>query len=293
MIDFETILISIFCLADDFCKLGLKKRHRGAPKQLNDAELLTLLVAQQLLGIESETSFLRFQDRFFGHAFPVLDQSQFNRRGKAVMPRLEKFRKYLLKRLKINQCDLLAIDSCPVPDVHPQRVRQSPLFPELSYGHCASLKESYYGGKLHLVINAKGIPLRFDLTPASVADIKMLDELLEELGWTTVVADKGYIDKEKHMELKNKKNILMITPKRKNQKEKMPTIFKVLYDKTRKIIETVFNQLSNHMQLKKTLATTLEGLVSRILRKITAFTCGICLNAQFGRKRLAIKSLLA
>lgn len=293
MLDFETILISIFCLADNFCKIGVKKRYRGAPKQLIDAELLTLLMVQELLGIESETSFLRFEARFLGNAFPVLDQSQFNRRAKTVTPRLEKFRNYLLKRLNIDQCDLLTIDSCPVPLVHPQRVKSSPLFPELSFGHCASLKEIYYGGKLHLVVNAKGIPLKFDLTPASVADIKMLDELLEELGWTTVTADKGYIDKEKHQKLKQERNILMITPKRRNQKEKMPSIFKKLYDKTRKIIETVFNQLSNHMQLKRILAKTLRGLVSRIMRKITAFTCGIYLNVQFGRKRLAIKSLLA
>lgn len=295
MIDFETIVTQIYCMADDFYKqyIDNKGKRRGAPPKLSDAELLTLLIIQQLIGIESELSFLRFQRRFLSGWFAEIDQSQFNRRAKSIIPVMEKFLYYLYDNLNIDECNLMIIDSCPIRVVHPQRIKQSKSFPELSFGYCPSLKEKYYGAKLHLVINAQGVPIKFDLSSANIADIAMLDELLEDLGLTVVLGDKGYIDQERQNRLKEKQNIELVTPKRSNQKQQISAVALELYRKVRKIIEAVFNQLSDHMQLQRCKATSLPGLVSRVFRKLTAFSCGIFLNICLGRKRLAIKSLLA
>ena len=39
-------------------------------KRLSDSEVLTLTLLQQLRGVESERSFLRYAERFFSHLFP-------------------------------------------------------------------------------------------------------------------------------------------------------------------------------------------------------------------------------
>ena len=253
---------------------------------------MTLALFQSLLGIESERSFIRFMLRFFSGYFPLLDQSQYNRRMKDVRRKLELFRRKVLLKLD-PQTDLFVIDSMPVPVMNPVRWRFSGSFPELSVGHCASLKHRYYGGKLHLLITHSGIPIRFDFTPANVDDRSMLVELLEDCGFITVVGDKGYIDQQIKEDMKIKQNITLITPYRKNQKKKMPEAAKTPYLKTRKRVESIFNQFADHFKMKSCLARTVLGLTTRILQKITAFSLGMYLNKIFGRKRLAIKSLLA
>lgn len=291
--DSTTILIHIFCLVDEFCKsYACELPHKGAPYKLIDSEVITLVLFQALLGIESERSFLRFMTRFFPGWFQLVDQSQYNRRTKEVSLRLNQFRKYLIDKLDI-QTDLFVIDSMPIPLINPVRVYQSGSFPEMSFGHKASLKTDYYGGKLHVLITAHGVPMLFDLTAANIDDREMLDELLADTGFITVVGDKGYLDQERQKTLKEKQRITLITPYRKNQKQKLPECLKTLYRKTRKRIESLFNQLTDHFHFKDFLAKTLQGLTTRILQKITALTMGIYLNTILGRKRLAIKSLLA
>jgi hypothetical protein len=66
--DLDLLCISVYCTADDL----LPEPGRNARRKLTDAEVVTLCVAQVLMGIPSDRRFLRAARRQLGHLFPYL-----------------------------------------------------------------------------------------------------------------------------------------------------------------------------------------------------------------------------
>jgi hypothetical protein len=82
--DLDLLLIAVFCTADDL----LPDRQANARRSVTAAELVTLCVAQALLGIASDRRFLAVAARRLGHLFPRLPQQPgfFKRRARRVCP---------------------------------------------------------------------------------------------------------------------------------------------------------------------------------------------------------------
>ena len=251
-----------------------------------------MTAVKYLLGINSDRSLIRSFTSGInkGILSKIPDHSRFNRRTKELLPIMVKFQRFLTRKLHCHLKGSRIIDSTPIPVVRYSRSYRSVSFPEASYGYCAAKDEKYYGFKLHMLITTSGIPTNFDLTSARIHDLKIVEELTESYQELIIVGDKGYLNKEKQQELKNK-NKLLITPYRKNQKQKNNWFEKNLL-KGRRKIETVFSQLKEQMNLENTKAKSLLGLVSRIMGIILSFTLGIFINKLLGRKLLNIKSLL-
>jgi hypothetical protein len=75
--DLDLLCIAIFCAADDF----LPKPAENARRKLSDAEVVTLCVAQVLLGIPSDRRFLAAAAHRLSHLFPLLPtQDAFHKR---------------------------------------------------------------------------------------------------------------------------------------------------------------------------------------------------------------------
>src|SRR5256714_15152277 len=75
--DLDLLCISVYCTADDL----LPERPANARRRLSDAEIVTLCVAQVLMGIPSDRRFLRAARRQLGHLFPWLpSQDAFHKR---------------------------------------------------------------------------------------------------------------------------------------------------------------------------------------------------------------------
>src|SRR3954451_5506603 len=66
--DLDLLCISVYCTADDL----LPERPRNARRRLSDAEIVTLCVAQVLMGIPSDRRCLRAARVKLGHLFPQL-----------------------------------------------------------------------------------------------------------------------------------------------------------------------------------------------------------------------------
>ena len=66
--DLNTLLTALYVWIDDY--LG-PRRRAGRPPKLTDAELLTLAVAQALLGVRSEARWLRLIPSGCPRLFPV------------------------------------------------------------------------------------------------------------------------------------------------------------------------------------------------------------------------------
>jgi hypothetical protein len=72
--DLDLLLIAVFCTADDL----LPKRAENAKRMLTDAEVVTLCVAQAIMGVPSDERFLAIARKRLSHLFPVLPQRSGN-----------------------------------------------------------------------------------------------------------------------------------------------------------------------------------------------------------------------
>jgi hypothetical protein len=63
--DLDLLCISVYCTADDL----LPARPGNGRRSLTDAEIVTLCVAQVMMGITSDRRFLRAAKRQLGHLF--------------------------------------------------------------------------------------------------------------------------------------------------------------------------------------------------------------------------------
>lgn len=84
----DTLLTALYVKVDDELEA---ERWMGRPPQLSDAELVTLAVAQALLGFRSEARWLRYARKNLAVMFPYLpQQSGYNKRLKAALPLVKK-----------------------------------------------------------------------------------------------------------------------------------------------------------------------------------------------------------
>lgn len=80
--DLDLLLIAVFCAADDL----LPARAKNARRRITDAEVITLCVAQSVLGISSDRRFLRTARRRLAGLFPVLPTQDAFRSAAPVWP---------------------------------------------------------------------------------------------------------------------------------------------------------------------------------------------------------------
>src|SRR5881409_4488792 len=91
--DLDLLLISVYCTADDL----LPRRPGNARRRLTDAEIVTLCVAQVLMGIPSDRRFLRAARRQLGHLFPYLpSQDALHKRRARLADAIE----WLIRRVR-------------------------------------------------------------------------------------------------------------------------------------------------------------------------------------------------
>jgi hypothetical protein len=283
----------MFTYIDDFCKSNYQVKPGPTPK-LSDSEVITISLFCELLGKTSEHDQIRFAEQWLTNFFPdIIDRSRYSRRLKSLTGSINNVRKKVLNEIILETTDIHIIDSTPIPIISFQRACHTPLFPEASFGYCAARKMTYFGFKLHLVVDSQGIPIHFDLTPANIADSRMTEELLNiSSSGMTVLGDKGYLSKDTKHHLQIHQDTDLLTPTRKNQKQRESKSNRKILNGLRQIIEVVNGMLKSKFHLEKTYVKSLKGLVTKVLSKITALTFGIYINKLFHRKTLNIASLI-
>ena len=83
--ELDLLLTSVFCTADDL----LPKGPENARRSLTDAEVVTLCVAQSIMGVSSDARFTRIARKRLGHLFPALTKrSGFHKRRDRLIERV-------------------------------------------------------------------------------------------------------------------------------------------------------------------------------------------------------------
>jgi hypothetical protein len=123
----NTLLTALYVWIDDF--LG-PQRRAGRPPRLSPAELLTLAVAQVLLGVRSEARWLRLVPAALPGAFPYLPgQSGYNKRLRAALPLLKRVIRVLAADTDLWTDPVWLVDSTPVDAPAPGRPPSARTWP--------------------------------------------------------------------------------------------------------------------------------------------------------------------
>lgn len=188
---------------------------------------------------------------------PPLSVSRFNRRLHALRDWLYGIVTLLGEIFATGE--VFIIDSMPLPVCKRVRARRCKKVRGKAYcGYCAAKREKFFGWRLHLICTPDGMPVAFDMLPASEHDLTPIHELTVGLpAGAAVFGDKGYISAEDARTIFEATGVRLVSIQRKN----MPANtwaddFDLrLY---RKRIETVYSQMET-MGMQRLHARTNPG----------------------------------
>lgn len=249
-------------------------RRRGVVPKFSDLEVIALSLTAETMSIDSE-NYLFIQLAQYKSSFPnMISRRQFNDRRKFTGNLCETIRKRIADHVDGGE-DYFCIDSKPIEVCRTARGKRCQMGKKdyskaPSFGYCASQRTYYFGYKLHALCGLSGVIHAYDLTKASVHDINYLQDVKFEYHDCSIFGDRGYIGKEIQLDLFETANIKLECPYRLNQKDWKPQF--IPYAKARKRIETVFSQLADQFMIIRNYAKETEGLFTRIIGKISAFT---------------------
>jgi len=287
-ITISDLLTIIFVLVDDWYQVeGLKllKGKAGKKPEFKDSEVMTLMLAQDYIPYPSETQFVEFIRANYLELFPrLVDQSQFNRRARALRLLVEQLRRYWVIQKYCHLRSNYLLDTKPVPVLgYKRRKGRSDFAGSADYGHCASRKMDYFGYKLVAVSTLDGIPVVYDLVPANRDERLAAESVIDYLSSCDIFADKGFIGFEWQTSIFDQTNNLIWTPKRANQHVQNSKNLDRWLSKVRERVEGVFHEIQNTgRNLERLLAKTVLGLCTRVIVKMTSHLLRHILLTDFG-----------
>ena len=267
----DTLIVTVYVILDDLLRA---MEHRTDPRaQTSDSEVLTI-------GVIAACQFQNHHERALcilralGYLSGPLSVSRFNRRFHALAHRLSDGVDLLATLLTTGTVFIL--DSVPLPVCRRARAWRCRKVRGAAYcGYCAAKKETFFGWRLHLVVTPDGIPVSFDLLPASYHDLTPVHELMERLpSGATVYADKGYNSAADEAWIEGETGIRLIPRRRANMTPN--TLVETFgLQRYRGRVETVNSQLAA-WGAQRLHARTHEGWLCKILASLFAL---LCINA--------------
>jgi hypothetical protein len=202
----DLLLTVVYAIADDF----LPKRPGNARRKLTDAEIVTLCVAQAIMGIPSDRRFVAVARHRLGHLFLSLpSRDALHKRRLRLSDQTEALIAEFARQSPGFVDDLLLVDSTPVECARSRetvkRGGSSSLDDALSnaadYGYCASHSRYFWGFRLHALFAIDGTPRALALTSPKVDEklvcLQMVARCERQPGQALIlIGDKNFRGKE-------------------------------------------------------------------------------------------------
>lgn len=285
--DLDLLLTTVFCTADDL----LPEKAGNARRRITDAEVVTLCVAQSIMGIPSDRRFLAVAAKRLAHLFPELPgQPGFHKRRSRLTDTIGWLTGIFSADSPGHTDDVVLLDSTPVECARSvETVRRSALADHCGYGYCQSHSRYFWGMRLHLACAPDGTPRGLALVSASRPEREVALELLPETigAGEALVCDKGYAGAE-FAERVADLGAFVFRPKRRDERGDGPHLAPI-----RQRVESVFWTCKDILTLERHGARTIEGLCARIGSRILTLAVCISLNHRLGRPSRALVDYVA
>lgn len=275
--DLDLLLIAVFCTADDL----LPERKKNARRSVTDAEVVTLCVAQAIMGIPSDPRFLSSARKHLCHLFPRLPKRPgFHKRRAKLADTIEALIAEFASQSPGYHDNLLLVDSTPVECARSvETTRRSELGDAADYGYCASHSRYFWGFRLHGLFAPDGTPRALSLCSPKRGEREAALELIERAGCDgeIVIGDKGYAGAQFEDDARAL-GAHIVRPSRKDEGGRGPHLAPI-----RQRIESIFWTFKDILTLERHGARTLHGLRTRLCVRFLALAAAISLNHQLGR----------
>ena len=290
--DLSTFVVAVFCLVADRLK-GRRVRSRGPAPKLSDAEVLTMEIVGEFLGLDTDKGIHLFFRRHYGDWFPALGEAHrttFARQAANLWKVKERLWREFLA-LTPHDPSFALIDSMPLPACLFARAYRCRRFRgEAAFGKDTLLRQTFYGFRVHARVCWPGVITRFSVAPANAHELSVVPELVEDTRGLAV-GDRNYWSPETKEELARGTGVELLAPYRSKKRDPAPER-SALLSRLRYRIDTVFSQLVGRYSLKRVWAKDLWHLASRLLRKVLSHTVVFLLNYRAGNQPPQLARLL-
>ena len=282
--DLDLLLTVVYCMADDF----LPKPPGNARRKITDAEIVTLCVAQAIMGIPSDYRFVAVAGKRLRHLFPAIPtRDALHKRRIRLSGQIEALIAHFARQSPGFFDDLLLVDSTPVECARSRetvkRGGQSSLADALTdaadYGYCASHSRHFFGFRLHALFAPDGTPRALALTSPKIDEklvcLQMVARCERQPGQTLIlIGDKNFRGKDFETELAKLEATIM-RPRRKDEQGRGPHLAPI-----RQRIESIFQTCKDILTLERHGARTLSNLRVRLCARFAALAAAVMLNHQ-------------
>lgn len=277
--ELNTLLTALYVFVDDH--VVAPRSGRGRRPLLSDSELITLAVAQVLLGFQCERQWIRHihSNPVWRAMFPYLPgQSGYHKRLKAAEPVLCNAIRALARVCPSWFDDLWITDATAVScAASRETVKRSDLAGHAGYGYCASHSRFYWGLKLYLVCAGDGMPIMWCLANPKLGEREVLAALLDHnrhliRAGQVLLADKGFAGKafKQHTD---GLGVLLLRPDRRDEAYRNGNLGRL-----RQWIESVNQTLKGQLGLEQHGGRTPAGVFTRVAQRLLAMAAGIWHN---------------
>lgn len=280
--DLDTLLTALYVFVDDHV-IGRRRRGRGRPKRLSDAELVCLAVAQVLLGFASQHHWLRFCRARLGGMFPYLPhQPGYHKRLVAAGPLIAAAMRRLAAQVPTGGDPLRLVDATVLPcGASRQTARGSALAGIAGYGYCRSHSRWIWGLKVYLITALDGMPISWCLASPTLGEREVVTELLEHARGqghlapaTVLIGDKGLSGRAFQTHATGL-DITFVRPDRRDEPHRHGNLAPI-----RQRIESVFDTLKGQLSLEQHGGRTPAGVWIRVAQRLLALAAAVWHNWQ-------------
>ena len=282
--DLDLLLTVVYCMADDF----LPKPPGNARRKITDAEIVTLCVAQAIMGIPSDYRFVAVAGKRLRHLFPAIPtRDAMHKRRIRLSGQIEALIAHFARQSPGFFDDLLLVDSTPVECARSRETVKRGGYSSLAdaltdaadYGYCASHSRHFFGFRLHALFAPDGTPRALALTSPKIDEklvcLQLVARCQRQPGQALIlIGDKNFRGKDFETELA-KLEATVMRPRRKDEQGRGPQLAPI-----RQRIESIFQTCKDILTLERHGARTLSNLRVRLCARFAALAAAVMLNHQ-------------
>jgi hypothetical protein len=277
----DDLVIALYVTIDELLGPDRRAGHPGRRPRLADSELVTLAVAQVLLGCHGEHRWLRFCHWRLGHLFPYLpNQPGYNKRLRGARWLLWEVMAHLAGRTPSTDDPLRLLDATALPcAASRQTVERSALRGWADYGWCPSHSRWYWGLKLYVVTTSDGGPVAWCLASPKLGEREVAMALLDRASLQpgqVLIVDKGLAGAEMDRHVADLGAVL-VRPDRRDEPAHFGSLRPV-----RQWIESVIGTLKGQLGLEQHGGRTPAGVHARVAQRLLALAAVVWFNWQLG-----------